>query len=309
MNKPQIHLSIMPSFYCNYNCNYCYLGNLRKDRKILNLNILEQKLKEISLEYNIHNTVIYGGEISLLNKDYVKSLVDVCKNNNVIPSFVSNLSNDWLIKYCDDNNFHLSISLNKERPHYNETLNKIKTLNKQNKDLSVVVLPSLLKKDVKELMEMYNKIGLDVLFIQYHQSNYSLISNNINYHIDINNYSNFLRNIIEEKHKNKYDINIINEIFLNDDNYNPLASGFIFINPDGNYMTVEYINNIEYYKSFENLNDWKYFCKKEYEQYFNKCSLCELFGKCKAEHLEIIDKKECSGLYNLVKWYKGKKWN
>ena len=37
-------LSIQPTFLCNYNCEYCYLGNLRKDKTILDLDILSLKI-------------------------------------------------------------------------------------------------------------------------------------------------------------------------------------------------------------------------------------------------------------------------
>ena len=37
-------LSIQPTFLCNYNCEYCYLGNLRKDKTILDLDIYQYSL-------------------------------------------------------------------------------------------------------------------------------------------------------------------------------------------------------------------------------------------------------------------------
>ena len=40
--KKKIKLSIQPTFLCNYNCEYCYLGNLRKDKTILDLDILNK---------------------------------------------------------------------------------------------------------------------------------------------------------------------------------------------------------------------------------------------------------------------------
>ena len=186
-------LSIQPTFLCNYNCEFCYLGDLRKNKTILDLNILEQRLNEITTNYIIRNITIYGGEVSLLNKDYITKLSSLCENINVKPTFVSNLSNDWLISYCDENNYTLSISLNEERPFYNETLSKLKQLSrKDNKNLSVVVLPSLLNKPYKEIMDLYESIGLDIFFIQYHPS----ILSKKTYNIDINDFSNFLKNII-----------------------------------------------------------------------------------------------------------------
>lgn len=296
MDKPKLHVSIIPTYLCNYNCEYCYLGELRKNKEILSLSNLKYKINELSNCFNIENVVVYGGEISLLDESYIQSLVKIIKPYNI--SFVSNISNDWIIDFCDANNIHLSISLNEERDNYQTTLNKLQSLNyKNNKELSVVVLPSLLNKNPKDLLEFYDKIGLDVFFIRYHPSSLS----STNYQLSANDYSTFLKNIIEEKHKNNYNINITNEYILKNNDYNPRMSGFVFINPDGDYMSVNYNKDIESFISFKDLNDWKKYCNKEYEKYFNKCMLCDLFDKCKAEHL-IFD-EECSGLYNLVKWY------
>lgn len=310
MKKPFIdNISIQPTFLCNFNCNYCYLGNLRNYADILDLRVLEQRIEEILNKYQIRNINLYGGEISLLKPSYLEELVAICTRIGIKPTVITNLSNDWIIDFCEERSLPLSISLNEERPYYKETLEKIKKLrNRGNKNLSVVVLPSMLDKDYSGLMNFYEKLGLDVFFIQYHPSVHSCKSGVV-YDININHFSNFLKGIISEKHRKDYKIKIINEDILNNKDYNPLMSGFLFITPFGQYSTVLYQNGIERYEYFNNLEEWEECCKKEYKEYFLKCNLCEYFGKCKAEHLEVIDKKECSGLYELQKWYEGKKWN
>lgn len=310
MEKPFIdNLSIQPTFLCNFNCNYCYLGNLRNYANILNLRVLERRIEEILNKYQIRNINLYGGEISLLKPSYLEELVAICSRIGIKPTVITNLSNDWIIDFCEERSLPLSISLNEERPYYKETLEKIKKLrNKGNKNLSVVVLPSMLDKDYSGLMSFYEKLGLDVFFIQYHPSVHSCKSGVV-YDININHFSNFLKGIISEKHRKDYEIKIINEDILNNKDYNPLMSGFLFITPFGQYSTILYQNGIERYEYFNSLEEWEECCKKEYREYFLKCNLCEYFGKCKAEHLEVIDKKECSGLYELQKWYEEKKWN
>lgn len=310
MEKPFIdNLSIQPTFLCNFNCSYCYLGNLRNCSDILDLRVLERRIEEILNKYQIRNINLYGGEISLLKPSYLEELVAICTRIGIKPTVITNLSNDWIIDFCEERSLPLSISLNEERPYYKETLEKIKKLrNKGNKNLSVVVLPSILDKDYLDLMSFYEKLGLEVFFIQYHPSVHSCKSGVV-YDININHFSNFLKGIISEKHRKDYEIKIINEDILNNKDYNPLMSGFLFITPFGQYSTVLYQNGIERYKYFNNLEEWEECCKKEYKEYFLKCNLCEYFGKCKAEHLEVIDKKECSGLYELQKWYEEKKWN
>lgn len=310
MKKPFIdNLSIQPTFLCNFNCNYCYLGNLRNYADILDLRVLEQRIEEILNKYQIRNINLYGGEISLLKPSYLEELVAICTRIGIKPTVITNLSNDWIIGFCEERSLPLSISLNEERPYYKETLEKIKKLrNKGNKNLSVVVLPSMLDKDYSGLMSFYEKLGLDVFFIQYHPSVHSCKSGAV-YDININHFSNFLKGIISEKHRKDYEIKIINEDILNNKDYNPLMPGFLFITPFGQYSTVLYQNGIERYEYFNSLEEWEECCKKEYREYFLKCNLCEYFGKCKAEHLEVIGKKECSGLYELQKWYEEKKWN
>lgn len=310
MEKPFIdNLSIQPTFLCNFNCSYCYLGNLRNCSDILDLRVLEQRIEEILNKYQIRNINLYGGEISLLKPSYLEELVDICSKIGIKPTVITNLSNDWIVDFCEKGSLPLSISLNEERPYYKETLEKIKKLrNKGNKNLSVVVLPSMLDKDYSDLMSFYEKLGLDVFFIQYHPSVHSCKSGVV-YDININHFSNFLKGIISEKHRKDYEIKIINEDTLNNKDYNPLMSGFLFITPFGQYSTVLYQDGIERYEYFNSLEEWEECCKKEYREYFLKCNLCEYFGKCKAEHLEVMDKKECSGLYELQKWYEEKKWN
>lgn len=293
------NISIMPTYKCNFDCEYCYLGELTKNKKILDLNILNERLSEIEKKYIIETVTIYGGEISLLDKKYLDDLYSLTKDYD--PLLVTNLSNEWIIEYSLNKNLNVSISLNEERPHYKQTLEKIyKYKNLKNLSLSVVVLPSLLKRDVKELLEFYESIGLEIMFIQYHPSIYS----HKKYNISTKDYIDFLINILNEKHKNKYNITICNEIILNDIKYSPTANNFIFINPDGNYSSIKYDNNeIESPIIFNTLQEWENFCNNEFEWYKENCNSCKYFKKCKAEHLINLKPGNCSGLYNLLEFY------
>lgn len=294
----KLQLSIIPSFYCNYNCQYCYLGDLRKDKKLLNLNDLEKRLQELS-NYKIDNISVYGGELSLLNKPYLEELIKILPKCEI--TFTTNASNPWLIDWCHQNNIHIAISLNEERPNYHQTIQYLKTLsNKNDIELSVVVLPSLLNKSYSELYQFYNNLGYNVYFIQYHPSKLSKIQ----YNISQKDYNIFLENMIQESHKHN-GIKISNEIVFYDKEHIPTKNGFLFINPNGNYSTVIYDeNNIEEYKEYFNLTDWYNDCYNEKQWYFNNCLYCEYYNKCKAEHLVNLQKPYCSGLYNILKLYK-----
>lgn len=295
-SKQQLQLSIIPSYFCNYNCEYCYLGKLRSERTLLPLNTLLNRMQELEQEHFIDHITVYGGEISLLSKEYIQELYNFIQSYKV--TFVTNLSNDWLVDFCKEKNIHLSISLNEERQYYDKTLTKLLEMEKtSNMDLSIVVLPSILKTPVSELLSLYEKIGLDVFFIQYHPS----ILSKVNYQITEDEYSNFLYNIIKETKEHSYNINIGNIEIFKDNDYKPTADNFIFINPNGKFSSVKYVNGVEQPIEFSTLKDWKEFCNAEKKWYFDNCQFCEYYNKCKAEHLVQLDKKECSGLYTLLK--------
>lgn len=291
MKKNNLHLSIIPSYKCNLNCDYCYLGKLRYDSTTVDLSILQERIKEIESEYNIEYISLYGGEISILDKKYLDNIMKVIKNYNV--NITTNLTNDWIIDYCRDNNLILNISLNEERPNYKQVLKKINDI-----DCSItsVVLPSMLKKSAKEILEFYDSIGKNVFFLEYHPSEY-----NKKYDITTKDYVIFLKQIITEYNRGNYSFNIENINILEDNEYNPTQEGFLFILPNGKYGSVSYDNNIEKLLEFDTLDEWKNNCKKEKEEYFNKCYMCEFFGRCKAEHLKTYTPPYCSGLYEIIK--------
>lgn len=292
--KQKLHLSIVPSYQCNYHCSYCYLGKLTNDKTLLDLNILKDRINELEKNYDIEHICLYGGEISLLDKKYINDMLYILGNKNI--ALVTNLSNDWIIDYALIHNIKLCVSLNKERPYYNETLDKLKKLKGiKNIKLSVVVLPSLINGDITSTFNEYKELGFNILFIQYHPSEYSKIK----YDIGNNNFIEFVLKMCDENKKQGYPIDIDNEIIFNDDTYSPTMNNFVFISPNGKYSSVIYEKNIEKQIFFDTIEEWETHCKNEYKEYYSKCNMCQLFNKCKAEHLiDMGNKNDCSGFYN-----------
>lgn len=292
MNTKNLNLSIIPLYHCNMNCDYCYLGNMKNDKTILSLKTLDEKIAELLYNgYNFSHISIYGGEISLLDKKYLDNLIYLIKKWEI--NVTTNLTNDWIIDYCKNNNIHINVSLNEERSNYEYVLKKIKNI-----DCSItsVVLPSLLEKDINSVLEFYNLLGKNVYFLEYNPSIYCN-----KYDISTKDFIIFLKNIITEYNKGDYCFDIENMKYLNDDEYNPTQSGFVFILPNGNYGTVEYKDSIEHLVEFESINEWEKYIVKERKDYLKNCCLCEFFDKCKAEHLKTFSKPYCSGLYDIIK--------
>ncbi len=293
-------LSIMPSYKCNFKCQYCYLGNLIQSDNLLSLENLESSLLELKQLYNIKNVSLYGGELSLLDNVYLQRLADLIKLQ--LPkssiSLTSNFSNENILTFCLLNNIKLNVSLNEERYQYSKTLQQIKEYTGTKLfDLTVVVLPSIINRPINELYKFYNKLGFDVFFIQHHNSVYKKSCS-----ISLDQFSRFLYDFIcyhSMQSDAKFKIENLN--VLNDTDFDPNTEGYLFINPNGKYCTTVFKNNIEQYVTFDNLQQWQTFCEKSYQTYIKSCSTCKYFNKCKAEHLETLNNNnECSGLKRLL---------
>lgn len=290
-------VSLCPTFFCNQKCSYCYLGNLRNDKSILDLNILSPVLSNITC--NINNIEIFGGEISLLSKDYLNNLKSICLKYCQNIFVITNMTYD--ISDIFDN---ITFSLNEEREDYLKIKNNLMYYEKPY-NLSIVVLPSVIKKGAKQVLESINYSNCRyVTFQKYSPSilNDALI-------VSDNDYENFLKDVIdyyiENKEKMYYNITNINDISnVYNGNYSPLMEENVFINYKGQYGCVLHNDNKEYFKWFDTFAEWLNETKKEKEKYKERCSNCLYYNHCYAEHLNF--NKSCSGNKDLLTYFKGK---
>ena len=72
-------VSINPSYFCNFSCDFCYLTPEQlSDQKKISLEDLDRLLNDIpSIEY----VDLYGGEIGALKKDYFYGLKDTVRKH------------------------------------------------------------------------------------------------------------------------------------------------------------------------------------------------------------------------------------
>ena len=74
-----MNVSINPSYFCNFNCSFCYLTKEQlADTKKIPLAKLDKLLGQIP---DISYVDLYGGEIGALKKDYFYGLKDVIRNH------------------------------------------------------------------------------------------------------------------------------------------------------------------------------------------------------------------------------------
>lgn len=292
----KISLSIIPTYWCKTNCKYCYLGDLRKDQTTLDLQCLDNKLHQlVENDYVIDSISVYGGEISLLDEQYLIQIIKIIRShvsNQVTIGFCTSGYNRSIFELAEYLKVRVTIPLNQERPDYKKNLQLIK---QHNCSLGVVVLPSIINTPVDQLVEFYDSLGRDVFFYQFYPSSI----NRSPYSFDIKQYTDFVISFINEYKKKPRSFGLINLSEWMDKCYNPEASGFIYISPNGKWMTTGYSDCLESFVEFDTLDQWKQYCKKERLQRLIKCNACPYYDKCKAEHLVVMGEEYCSGMSKL----------
>lgn len=293
----KISLSIIPTYWCKTNCKYCYLGDLRKDQTTLDLQCLDNKLHQlVENDYVVDSISVYGGEISLLDEQYLIQIVKIIRShvsNQVTIGFCTSGYNRSIFELAEYLKVRVTIPLNQERPDYKKNLQLAKL---HNCSLGVVVLPSIINTPVDQLVEFYDSLGRDIYFYQFYPSSI----NRSPYSFDIKQYTDFVISFINEYKKKPRSFELINLSEWVDNCYNPEAGGFVYISPNGKWMTTSYSDCLESFVEFDTLDQWKQYCKKERLQRLIKCNACPYYDKCKAEHLVVMGEEYCSGMRKLI---------
>lgn len=299
----KIIVSVFPTYKCNKNCSFCYLSK-HHDNKLLDLDILEKRLEEIVKYFEIEKFNTYGGEITLLDTEYLKRLNSILNKYPYAVNYIT--SNFYDIDKLDlFTNCLISSSLNEEREDYEFVRSKLKENigRYKNNNILSMITPSILNKSSYDVLESYNGLGIDWLsFIKYYPS----INTGDLYHITQQQYEDKLIDLLDcyFKNKDKFDFNLglipgltkcINKTF-------PIATNdqIIRIGPDGKFGAIYYTeDNLEYFKWYDNIEDYIIDCKKEAYLYMKKCGSCKYYGTCWTEH---ITNEQCDGCMKLLKY-------
>lgn len=298
-------VSINPTYYCNFRCNFCYLTEQQlSDRKMLPLDVLEKRLIEILSYEKITLVDLYGGEVGLLPKTYISELKSLLHSLGIYDiNIITNLSmiNDIVL----DPDFYISVSYDFDAREDSERVWKNMSL--LNNKFSILMLagPDLIKKDVDSMIAMLNILeNLDSVEIKPYSTNQA---NQLP--VKFSEFEEFVKKWILNDSK-KFDF--VNEKLINtvlDGSRNSFSDDHVYITPSGKYSVLEFdLNDNEYFLEYDTIEEYFQWCAKEKIRVTkNKfCSSCEYFGKCLSEHLREVKSLEhsCNGFKNLIEWYK-----
>jgi sulfatase maturation enzyme AslB (radical SAM superfamily) len=300
-------VSINPSYFCNFRCNFCYLTEEQlSDNKLLDLDILDARLKEISSKEKIEHIDLYGGEVGLLPKNYFSKLKIISKkyNPNVILNLITNLS--MVNEITQDPDCYTSVSYDFDcREQHDRVFKNMMLLSKP---FSILLLAGscLIQKDVDEMIQILNLIdNLESVEIKPYSSNQA------NQHsVSFLDYEEFVKRWIVSKVPKKF--TFMNENLIQDSLSklrNSFSDDHIYITPSGKYAVLEFdLNDNEFFLEYDSLDKYYEWCEKEKIRVKkNKfCSNCDYFGNCLSEHLREVKSLEnsCNGFKNLITWYK-----
>lgn len=298
-------LSINPTYYCNFRCDFCYLTEEQlSDRKKLSLERLSVMLAEVTSRYKVDMVDIYGGEVSLLGKEYWNDLISVIQVYGIYDiNLITNLS--AVNEITTDPRVYTSVSYDFSAREDHERVYRNMAL--LDKPFSILMLasPKFLELDTAEMIESLNLLpNLESVEIKPYSSNQS--NTHTVYYTDFEekvksflNYGNMRFNFVNE-HLIKSTLNKERNSFSDD---------HIYITPGGRYAVLEFdLNDNEFFLEYDDLQDYENWCQKEKDRVSrNKfCSSCEYFGHCLSEHLREVKNLDnsCNGFKNLIDWYK-----
>ena len=261
-------------------------------------------LAEVTSRYKVDMVDIYGGEVSLLGKEYWDDLISVIQVYGIYDiNLITNLS--AVNEITTDPRVYTSVSYDFSAREDHERVYRNMAL--LDKPFSILMLasPKFLELDTADMIESLNLLpNLESVEIKPYSSNQS--NTHTVYYTDF-----------EEKVKSFLNYGNKRFNFVNQDliestlnkKRNSFSDDHIYITPSGRYAVLEFdLNDNEFFLEYDDLDQYWNWCKKEKARVSrNKfCSKCEYFGNCLSEHLREVKNLDnsCNGFKNLIDWYK-----
>ena len=299
-----MNISINPSYFCNFRCNFCYLTPEQlADQKKIDLQRLDDMLAEVKEQDDIHHIDLYGGEIGALKKDYFYGLRDVIrkyydKDININTNF-SMLHDGFFEK-----DFYLSVSYDFEAREKHELVYKNMMLSPVPIAVLVLVSPTILQKDVDEMIRMFNLCtpvkSVELKPYSINQAN----AHNVTH-------KDFEQHVIKWiQSKEDMQFAFINDYKIQDSiekTYNAFSNDHVYITPNGKFEVLEFDkDDKEYFLELDSYKDYKLWADKEPDVNCSDiCKSCKYYGHCLTEHYTYVKDLDngCNGYKGLLEFY------
>lgn len=299
-------VNLMPTYQCNNNCSYCYLGDLRNRTRVIDPKVLLDRLSELSERSIIDTINIFGGEVSIIDYDEFSNIISIVNSFSENISIITNFSNvSWVKQLLIDHpNIWINTSINDERPN-NDSI-KLSLLQTDIRDVTItmVTTKSLYYSNYEKLLNFLSKVSTSLDIMQFFPS----IENRYHWNVDFDRYDDIVLKLIhmQREYFPRYRINNEYDILSSiRGEYIPTMDSHVFITPNSNFAYLHFINGIETFRECT-LEEYDIAVAAEYKMYKRCCSTCDYFGNCYAEHLNpyILENGGCCGHKRLLQKYK-----
>jgi sulfatase maturation enzyme AslB (radical SAM superfamily) len=297
-------LSINPTYYCNFRCDFCYLtSDQLGDRLLLPLDVLEKRIQEVLVYDKIDMVDLYGGEIGILSEEYVSSICNLLEKYGVDDiNIITNLSmvNNVIL----NPDFYLTVSYDFDcREQHDRVWNNMIKLTKP---FSILILASrdLIEKNVdnmiRQLNLLSNLVSVEIKPYSTNQANEHNVS-----HKD---FEIFVQQWLESSIKKQFNfINEENIILSIEGSRNAFSNDHVYITPHGKFAVLEFdLNDREYFKSLDAFEEYLAWAGNEPTKNVSDiCRNCKYYGKCLTEHYRYVKDLDngCNGYKGLLDWY------
>lgn len=299
-----MNVSINPSYYCNFRCPHCYLSEDQlSSSTLLPIDVLQQRLQQLSGRGDIKTIDLYGGEIATIKGTYVDQLIDLSLEFSPTVNVITNFSFMHPAFNRSDITLFVSYDFNQREKHEIVLHNMVKS----QRPINVITLatPAIMQIAPSTIINTFNKINcigsVEVKPYSSNQSNQLPFNNK--------DYESFIKSLIIESENANFDL--VNKWHL-DDVINGTRRSFsddhVYITPSGDFAVLDFdLNGNEFFKHVT-LLEYDMWCERERDVYTKEepCASCEYVGRCLSEHLKPVNnfqEHSCSGFFNLIKWY------
>jgi sulfatase maturation enzyme AslB (radical SAM superfamily) len=297
-------LSINPTYYCNFRCNFCYLTKHQlDDRNTLELSLLAERIDQVQMHYNVDMVDLYGGEVGLLPEEYVNRLCNMLQSKCIDDiNIITNLS--MVNSVIQNPDLYVTVSYDFDcREQHERVWNNMFLLNKP---FSILILagPELIKKNPNDMIDQLNILrNLSSVEIKPYSTNQSN-----SYTVSHKQYEQFVQQWLESPIRKNFQ-------FVNEDNIklslsgqrNAFSNDHIYITPTGHFAVLEFdLNDREYFKELSSIQEYIKWSEQEpITNVSHICKNCSYYGKCLTEHYRYVKdlNNGCNGYKGLLDWY------
>ena len=296
-----MNLSINPSYFCNFRCDFCYLTPEQLgDQKRIEPEKLNQLLSQV--EEPIDHVDLYGGEIGALKRSYYDEIIEVIRNWYSDPININTNFSKLDDRFFDDG-VTLSVSYDFQAREKHELVFQNMMMSPKPISLLILASPRVITMDVDEMVQNLNLINsIQSVEIKPYSTNQANT-----FEITHRDYENFVIKWLESPtQKNFQFINYDNIVDSYNKDYNAWSDDHVYITPNGMFGVLEFDeNDNEYFLELPTYSSYQQWAWREKRVQSPICNSCTYFGHCLTEHYRYVKdlKNSCNGYRGLLDWY------